>query len=201
MDYFILSSKKDKGCPEAISSAILYDKFYTSKDAGKINIGDYPWYKNVYIEDTSFPEGLFLIAKDKLWDFDIRKDSSGYFIVSEDMLTLLQKFSAPISSYAPVMVCSQSSKPISIRNYYVAAFYPVEINEIADERSRYELLGTRTIVKIDRFIIREGFSKHFCVIAHSANCPPICSKDFYEAAIETGVMGVNFIPVEEFRLI
>ena len=58
MDYFMLCSKKEKGCPTA-ENAILYDKFYTPKEAEKVDIGNYPWYKNVNTEDVHFPDGLF----------------------------------------------------------------------------------------------------------------------------------------------
>ena len=119
--------------------------------------------------------------------------------MSEEFLNLLRKFSAPISSCASVTVCSQAGNPINTRNYYIVTFYPVEITKVADERSRYELWEPQTVVRIDEFVIREDFSEHFVKIAHSARCPSICSKDFYLAAVEMGVKGVDFVPIKEFR--
>jgi len=198
MDYFLLLSKKDRGCPE-VQSAILYDKFYVSKNAEKIDIGNYSWYKNLYPNDIPFQEKLFFIAKDKLWDFDIRRDSIRFSIVSEEFLALLKRFSAPIRSCVRVTVCSKIGKPISIRNYYAVAFTPVEIKDVADESSCYEIWEPRTVIRIDKLVIRNSFSEHFTMIAHAPCCPSICSEEFYKAAIEMGTKGIEFTPVKQFR--
>jgi len=114
MEYFMLYSKKDRGCPEAIS-AILYDRFYPVKDAEKVDIGRYSWYESVNPQDIRFSDGLCLIVRDSLWDFDIRRDGR-FYIVSEEFLALLKEFGAPICTSSPVTACSRAGKPVGSRS-------------------------------------------------------------------------------------
>ncbi|MDR1795196.1 MAG: hypothetical protein LBR25_07350 [Erysipelotrichaceae bacterium] len=200
MEYFTLAAKKEKGCPLAIG-AMLYDKFYDKKEADKVDVGRFPWYDFHY--DMVFDKELCLIVKDRLWDFDIRMESR-YFVVSSEFLALMQDFSAPIRSSAPVQVFSTSGEPISTREYHILNIIQTPIMDIAGADSDYELSKTGTVVRrMNRLCIKPDFVQHFIKIANTL--PAICSDKFRVAAIERGVKGVDFIPLidqsqwEEYR--
>jgi hypothetical protein len=202
MIYYRLSQKEERGCPVGYLRAVLYDKYYARKEAEHIEHGYFPWYAKILYPNVkiTLPEGMVCIAKYQLWDFDIR--ANGFFIVSDEFMGLLKKFSVPMESFVPITVCSQDGKSISKKNYNAVIFPKVDIFDVMDQEESYVILDKETgfVRLIKKLVLRSDFSQHLFVPTlrlHAGYWTPICSEQFYKAAIDIGLKGVIFTPLHD----
>jgi hypothetical protein len=187
MIYYRLSQKEERGCPVGYLRAVLYDKYYARKEAEHVEHGYFPWYAKILYPNVkiTLPEGMVCIAKYRLWDFDIR--ANRFFIVSDEFMGLLKKFSVPMESFVPITVCSQDGKSISKKNYNAVIFPKVDIFDVMNQEESH-------------VVLRSDFSQHLFVPTlrlHPGYWTPICSEQFYKAAIDLGIKGVIFMPLHD----
>ncbi|GHT97295.1 hypothetical protein AGMMS49545_23850 [Betaproteobacteria bacterium] len=166
MKYFILSRKKERGCPTGFLFSVLYDRFYPREEAKKIEHGYFPWYKDMHIPNAqiSLPDGLCLIAKEPLYDFEIRGVGSkgNIYYASEDFFALLKKHNIPLRSSASISVCSQDGKRITEKDYFVVILETVEIfNAVDMENSILKMDDLGFITRIKKLAIKNGAPKDF----------------------------------------
>jgi hypothetical protein len=204
MEYFILSRKKERGCPTGLLNSILYDRFYDRKEASKIKYGYFPWYADAlkYNVHIALPKGLVLISKDPLYDFEIRNHMGSIYYVSENFLNLLNAFNVGFSNCVPISVCNQDGKPISDKQYFAIIFNKFRITDVANlELSVLEIDNFDIIRRIKKLAIRDDFAQHFFIFAKARSYydTPLCSNDFYRAALEIDVKGINFIPLNNIK--
>jgi hypothetical protein len=202
MLYYRLSQKEERGCPVGGLNAVLYDKYYTRKEAAHIEYGRFPWYAKIRNPEfkITLPEGMVCIAKDRLWNFDIR--ACYFFIVSDEFMGLLKEFSVPMESFVPITVCSQDGKSISKKNYNAVIFPKVDIFDIMDRKKSHIKIDEEdgSIRYIRELVLRPDLSQHlFVPMLHldPGYRTPICSEQFYQAAMDMDIKGVNFTPMHD----
>jgi hypothetical protein len=205
MEYFLLSRKKDRGCPTGFLFSVLYDRFYSRKEAKKIEHGYFPWYKDALDLNARIllPDGLCLIAKEPLYDFEIRNHMGELYYVSEDFLSLLKKHNTPLRGCAPISVCSQDGKRITQRDYFIVILDTVEISDVIDmENSILEIDNFGFVRRVKKLAIKRGLSQGFFKItkmAYNRYLTPLCSEHFREEMLGMNAKGVDFVPLEEAK--
>jgi hypothetical protein len=203
MNYFGTSYKKDRGCPDDKGCMILYDAFYEPKEAQKIEYGDYPWYANKSLGQPhqKFPNGLHLIAKKSLIDFDIGSDYGFFHIVSDEFLATMQLLSAEFEDSAPIEVTDSSGKSNSSKKYHVIIFKKFPIESVLD-LSKSEFFPRREGLslhgKIKRYSFLSNFESHVFQIAgmDPGHNTVYCSEAFKNLAEQKSFKGVEFLSVE-----
>jgi hypothetical protein len=205
MKYFILSCKKERGCPAGYLSSILYDRFYPRKETKEIEHGYFPWYKDALKPNvrTFLPEKLCLIAKEPLYDFAIRNHMGDIYYVSEDFLSLLKKYNVPLCDSAPISVCSQDGKRITERDYFVVILETLNVSDVVDmENSVLEIDGFGFVRRVKKLAIKSNLSQDFfkiAKIAQSRYITPLCSERFREEMLSMNTKGIDFVPLEEAK--
>ena len=107
MKFYAITQKKEHGCPIGLLNAVLYD--HCPEDSTVIEHGIvYPWYSDPK-GLNEFPEGMCLVAKEKLIDFSIRSISSNQFL-DQYFLEALTEFNAPLKDFKGIDVVSYSDK-------------------------------------------------------------------------------------------
>jgi hypothetical protein len=134
------------------------------KDTKKIAHGYFSWYADLYDPNVhiTLPQGLVLISRDPLYDFEIRRHGGNVYYVSEYFLGLLKRFNASFSDCAPISVCSQDGKSISRKQYYAILFNRIRITDVASmDHSIFEVNEFERIMRIKKLTIKNDFTQYF----------------------------------------
>ncbi|MFJ4145896.1 Imm43 family immunity protein [Pseudomonas sp. NPDC089734] len=196
MKFYVMSEKKERGCPVGLSNSALYDKFYP--DIKKVKHGYFPWYSESRraASRTPFPQGMVLISKEKLFDFDIRSDSNFFYIASEEFLSLCKDFGLGVVDQAKIEVVSQSGKSISSKCYSAVLFEELDVVSNTDESSSF-YVRSGLIGGFERLVLPAGWCKDIFkykwLVGGSDTF--ICSEAFKDAAVY--LKGIEYIPLEE----
>ncbi|MFJ4144704.1 Imm43 family immunity protein [Pseudomonas sp. NPDC089734] len=198
MTYYVMTDKKERGCPEGLLKAALYDKFYS--DVKKIKHGYFPWYcesKNSGSR-TPFPNGMVLIAKEKLLEFDIRSDAQFFYIASDEFLSLCERFGLGIVDQARIDVVSQTGKSISSKKYNVVLFEELDVIANTDKASSFSS-ESGLILSIKKLVLPAGWDRDIFKYKDLAGLSGsfICSQRFKDAAV--GLKGIAYTPVEDMQ--
>lgn len=194
MNYYVLSQKKEPGCPSWLEAA-LYDKFYA--DADHVEYGMFPWYtrKCEMKRGGVFPANGVLICKDDFYDFDIAGISRFFYIVSDEFLAVCTGLNVDIIDCAKIKVVSASGKDISSKKYNVVLFNELDVRKDSDPSStfmeedglpfRIKKLVLPAEWKLDLF-------RYGKLISGSNSL--ICSERFKDLA--KNFKGINYTPLD-----
>lgn len=196
MNYYVMTDKKERGCPKGLLRADLYDKFYSN--IKKVEHGYFPWYRESRRSGTRtpFPEGMVLIAKERLLDFDIRDVSYRFYIASDEFLSLSERFGLKVLDKSRVEVVSQSGKKISSKRYSAVVFDELEVLPNVGEGSVFDVEGgvllefKKLVLPVD---LNRGIFKYKGLVGLSDSF--ICSQEFKDAAVD--LKGVAYTPLDE----
>ena len=194
MNYFVLSQKKQAGCPQGSLNAALYDRFYS--DTKKIEHGFFPWYAEGYKKEfhTPYPDGMVLISEDKKYDFEVRNLWSVLYVVSEEFLSVCKLLGVKVVDAVPISVVSKAGAVIAKKNYYAALFEELDVRtNTAVGTSFVEEDGL--ILRFKKLILPEDINRHLFKFSGliSGSGSLICSEVFREHASE--FKGVEFVPL------
>ncbi|UQS17668.1 hypothetical protein [Pseudomonas sp. HS6] len=195
MNYYVLSQKKDVGCPIGILFADLFDKYYPNTKG--VEFGFFPWYaeKGKPGPRTPFPEGMVLISKDKHYDFDIRSVSKFFYVVSDEFLAICNKVNVNIVDSVRIEVVSEAGERISSKNYNAVLFDEMDVRKNCDPASTFVEENGRP-VRFKKLILPDEWDldifKYRRLVSGSDSL--ICSQSFKDLAID--LKGVEFTPLE-----
>lgn len=199
MKFYAITQKKERGCPIGLLNAVLYD--HCPEDPTVIEHGIvYPWYSDPK-GLNEFPEGMYLVAKEKLIDFSIRSISSNQFL-DQYFLESLTEFNAPLKDFKGIDVVSYSDKKDIVKKKYFASqfaddFY-CRLSEAANEGGSSIKNGKYGLAILEKLSIRESFDRDvFGIAGLDPRVSTIfCSEKFVDSAKNRGVKGIDFVPVE-----
>lgn len=195
MEYFVLSQKEESGCPVGFLQAELYDKFYS--DTKGVEHGFFSWYaeKIHYKRHTPYPEGMVLISKDKLYDFDIRSISR-FYIVSDELMSVCSEMDVAVADSVPIKVVSKVGENISSRNYNSVLFEELDARSQTDPASTF-IEEDGLIFRFKKLVLPSNFNRNLFKFKGliSGSNTLICSSEFKKLA--EGIKGVNFTPLKD----
>lgn len=196
MNYYVLSQKKQAGCPQGSLNAALYDKFYS--DAKNIEYGFFPWYAEGYKKKvhTPYPNGMVLISEDKKYDFDIRNIWNVLYVVSEEFLLVCKLLDAYVVDAVPISVVSKSGAVIANKNYHAALFEELDVRANTAAGSSF-VEEDGLILRFKKLILPEGIDRHLFKFSGliSGSGSLICSEIFRERAKK--FKEVEFVPLDD----
>lgn len=202
MKHYALAQKKDRGCPIGMLNAALYDRFYDRSEIDKVEYGNFNWYsgsgyKNGVQTYEPFPDGLVLISKDKLYDFDIRSDSGKFYIASESFIDLARSLGCEFDGCNKIEVRSRDGSSIAEKRYFVVRFKYCEFSDVVDQGNS-AFGGEPKLIKLKKLTIRPEVSAALFRIKNlsSSNDAVFCSERFQEGAVQRGFKGVDFIDLD-----
>lgn len=112
--YYVLERQEGVGCPVFIN-ALLHEEFH--EGGANINM-DYDWHFMPYPQKLRpLPKELFLISKDRKYNFDFASDFNG-FIVSAEFLNIVESFDLGHWERSKLHVSDQKGKNISDKEYH-----------------------------------------------------------------------------------
>lgn len=199
MKFYAITQKKDRGCPIGLLNAVLYD--HCPEDPTAIEHGiAYPWYSDPK-GLKEFPEGMCLVAKEKLIDFSIRSINSNQFL-DQYFLESLIEFNTPLKNFKKIDVVSYfDKKRIAKKQYFASQFaddFYCKLSEVADEGESSVKNGKYGLTILEKLSIRKSFDRHVFGVE---NLDPristiFCSENFMDLAKKRGAKGIDFVPVE-----
>ncbi|WP_431824466.1 hypothetical protein [Burkholderia sp. F1] len=194
--YYALSRKNAPGCPIGMLNGALYDKYYPDTQA--VEAGYFPWYANPSKgrAHEKFPSGLVFITQDTGYDFDARGDLGFYYLVSEKFNNLVSQFGVSIVDASPVAICSPAGEAIAGNCYHAAVFQDFPPETVANQHESQFVRGKfGGVSRIRKLVVNEGFSSHLFKVTgmEGSSNTLICSEVFRDAAIESGVKGIEFL--------
>lgn len=203
MNYYVITQKKERGCPIGDLDAVLHD--HIPKKLERIEHGlIYPWYSDPE-GMKEFPNSCFLVVKERPLEFAIRPLAYMLQVVDQAFLDTLIEFNASIKDYKPIKIFRASDgKEFTGKNYYISMFSRTFY------RKEYEVLNeSESVVEMDdlghlrlcRVAVRSDFSGSVFGIelVNAANNTIICSEEFFKAAESRGVKGIDFIKIENAK--
>lgn len=131
MNYYVLSQKKDVGCPVGDLRAALYDKFYA--DTRDVEYGLFPWYLRSFKTESRAPfsEGMVLIVSDLAYDFDVRGIGRFFYVVSDAFLSVCKQLNVDIVDSAEIQVLSKSGECRAKKKYHAVLFKEFDVRNDA----------------------------------------------------------------------
>lgn len=198
MNYFVLSTKVERGCPIAlIEDAKLYDQYYEELKKAP-EVGSYPWYSYKTSQTCALPANACLISKSRSYDFDIRQLRDNIYVVSHVFLQMANEMQITFLDMQPIEVKSRQGKTISSKSYYIIRFEQTNFETVASlENSKYTLDPPLYI--FEKIVIQSSCQLPLFLIK---NAVPVqdtffCSELFLECAKKHHIKGVNFFECGE----
>jgi hypothetical protein len=203
MRYFVLTQKKDSGCPVGMLDGALYDRFYESAMIDFVDHGALNWYsgsgyKNGVQIFEPFPEGMVLITKDHGYEFDIRAMGSNFHIISEKFVAVAEKAKVIFESCKRIEVRDRQGNEVSTNEYYAARFLYRDRSEVLDE-TQSALFGEEGILKIKHMRMNQNLSDPAFRLKdlYPSYDGIFCSEIFYQCADSLGgLRGAGFEDIE-----
>lgn len=194
MNYYVLSQKKDVGCPVGELRAALFDKFYTNTE--HVKYGLFPWYSGELNSDGRvFVEGMVLISSDKFYDFDVRGIGRFFYIVSEEFLHVCKQLNVGVVDSSEVQVLSKSGEAKSKRKYHAVLFREFDILKDADPATTL-MEEDGVPFRIKKLVLPSNWDfdlfKYRRLISGSNSL--ICSEVFKELGKD--FKGINYMPLD-----
>ena len=196
MNYFVLSSKVERGCPiSLVEDARLYDKFYDDLKTAP-EFGLFPWY--AASKTCALPLNACLISKSRLYEFDIRKRTDSIYVISDLFVSLAKDIGVTFLDAQPVSVRSRKGKKISSKEYFIVRFREEPFESVALlESSKYDVDLSHFV--LEKIAIKPDCQLHLFLIQ---NVAPIqhtffCSELFLESAKKHDIKGINFFKCDE----
>jgi len=180
--------KKEPGCPLGVFDAILLDRF---RENGKdTNYGYLPWYSSP--GSQPFPDGLCLITTFKRFSFDIRSDSSFFYVVSSRFVEAFTEAGGVFEDCKQVEVRSQRGALLALQ-YHVCRFTSHDVDEVS-RPDLMECSQDEFLPHPKRLEIRDDFKAPvFKVKKLSARVNlPFCSEAFRKIAQRMQLRGIQF---------
>lgn len=196
MEYYVLSQKEESGCPVGFLHADLYDNFYSNTKG--VEFGFFPWYAEQGRPGprTPFPEGMVLISKDKLYDFDIHSVGRFFYVVSDEFLEACRSVNVNIVDSVKIQVVSEAGERISAKDYNAVFFEELDVRQDCDPASTFVEENGRPI-RFKKLILPDAWKrdvfKYKRLISGSDSL--ICSQSFKDLA--DNFKGVEFMPLED----
>lgn len=197
MNHYLLLQKEDTGCPIGSFQGVLLDKYH--QGAFSTDYGKQPWYAKP--GSQPFPEGLCLITREKSVNFDIRSDSSFFYIVSERFIRSCETLAVPFEDRKPIKVCSPRGEPVTETQYWVCRFKAFHIMEVADAPQSKLTEEDNFYHRPKKIVFKDDFSQDLFKLA---NLPPeinylFCSERFFQAAKDQDFRGIEFINTNSYK--
>lgn len=201
MTYYILTRKKEPGCPLGMLNGILHDRFFA--DAHTSDYGDNPWYADPSTgrPHRPFPQGLVFITEEKKYTFDLRSDSKFFYLASTALVDACRGLNVRFEDLQRVEVMSRQGAQVSDKKYWVCRFQPFPVSEVIDPAASAVESSDGVHTRIARLRIRDGFDQDLFKLSL---LPPeidalFCSDRFYELAQRERFKGIAFTDVEKFE--
>ncbi|MEN8640360.1 Imm43 family immunity protein [Pseudomonas sichuanensis] len=198
MAFFMLSQKKEVGCPVGLLSAALYDRFY--ENAKSLDHGAFPWYANAALGKPHevLPSGLVLIANAKKYDFTIRALYDRLYVASEGFVKVCRELGVTMLDCQKIDVVSGLNKGIVASQYYVVVFESSDYGDLVLPSSQVAIGVRDWVTGFERLNIKEDAPDLFKLNKlHPGISTLFCSSDFKAKLVEVGVRGVEILPLPE----
>lgn len=198
MAFFMLSQKKDVGCPVGLLNAALYDHFY--ENAKSLDHGAFPWYSNAALgkPHEALPSGLILIANAKKYDFAIRALYDRLYVASEGFVEACRELGVAMLDCQKVDVVSGLNKSIVSSQYYVVVFDSFDYGDLVLPSSQVIIGGRDWVTGFEQLEIKEDAPDLFKLNKlHPGVSTLFCSSVFKAKLVEVGVRGVEILPLPE----
>lgn len=201
MSHYILTQKKEPGCPLGLLNGILHSHFFI--DAHKSEYGDQPWYADASggRPHRPFPEGLVFITDEKKYDFDLRSDSKFFYLASDELISACRKLNVSFEDIQRVEVESRQGKPVAEKVYWVCRFQPFAVANVVDPEGSVLESADGVHTRIRQLRIREDFGQDLFKLSQLTpeTDSLFCSSRFYEVAQHLRFKGITFTDVQKFN--
>jgi hypothetical protein len=198
MQYFALGLRRQARCPEFVNG-MLHEEF---SPGGADRPMDQPWhFARAGSVLAPLPPELWLITKDRAYDFGLRSAFGGQ-IVSAELFALMQRSAVGRPQVARLHTVSAKGLPVPGREY-VFVKYPrsdlLPTEELVDfDRSRIDRRRGGDLKKVWELAFRRPPERDLFLVDSIALLGVVfCSERFAEAARELDVKGVEFVPLPE----
>ncbi|MFG2632023.1 Imm43 family immunity protein [Streptomyces sp. NPDC048473] len=200
--YFALAYKKEARCPVFLNG-MIHEAF---SDNGYDRSMQYTWhYAMGHAPLADLPPELWLIAKDRAYDFDFHTSFDGH-VVSGDFLSLMQSTDTGSWQAARLHAVSTKGKRISVKDYFFVKFPRAELLKVEDvvdlERSKIDYRRDGQIKKVWELRFRKSPERDlFFLDCISLLGVAFCSERFTEGAKRFRPRGVEFVELPEIGAI
>ncbi|HSX59208.1 MAG TPA: DUF1629 domain-containing protein [Tahibacter sp.] len=200
MKHYILTQKKEPGCPLGLLNGILHRSFV--ENAHACDYGDYPWYADPSSgrPHRPFPEGLVFVTEDARYTFDLRSDSRFFYLASNELVAACRHMNVRFEDLQRVDVVSRRGSPVSGNTYWVCRFEAFPVADVIDPANSSIESSDGVHTRIRRLRIREDFDQDLFKLRL---LPPetdslFCSQRFFEFAQQAQFKGIAFADVATF---
>lgn len=199
MKLYMMSQKKDSGCPLGLLDATLYDKIY--ENWGEVEYGAFPWYANSarHHPHEKMPEGMVLVGAGKKYCFGARRLINDLYAISDSFYNACEKSGVVFQDVVRVSFKVGGGRRENPGAYHVAVFKSYAIEEVIkgslglvrDEYNMVESFGKLELNDVENAVFKiSGLSPYINTL--------FCSEEFKNKAEEVKVLGVDFYPIEEW---
>ena len=199
MNHYVLSARKELGCPIGLAEDYgLFDKFYKDVKTAQKDIGSFPWYADSW--DCELPKNACYITKSKRIDFGARSLSGSLYMISEEFLDLIKSHKSKHYLSGKIEVKNKLGEDVASSDYYIARILQVPFAEVIDaSKSRYIEDDTR--VQLEILVCKSEFKESLFGIGGliGEHSTLFCSKSFRDAAVQSGIKGIDFFEQTKAR--
>ncbi|WP_157889402.1 Imm43 family immunity protein [Chromobacterium subtsugae] len=199
--FYIMAMKEEPGCPSGFFYAYLLSEF--NSNSYKSGYGKLPWYagpKKFGGGLPPFPDNLSLIVENSTYEYDIRRGSPYFYVLSERVVNILASFKTSFSEIAPVSYLDNSGKLIPGKRYFVGKTKRISKKNIIDmNRSKvagefgemFESIRFKSDLDLDLFDVFDVSPNQFSLIV---------SEELKNEMEKQEIKGINFLDVENVIL-
>ncbi|MFD8780971.1 Imm43 family immunity protein [Kitasatospora sp. NPDC059599] len=198
MQHFTLASKQEARCPVFLNG-VIHEEF---SDDGYDRPMHYAWhYATGGAPTADLPPELWLITKDRAYDFDFHTSFGGH-VVSGDFLSLMRSTDTGRWQAARLHPVSTTGRRIARKDYFFVKFPPAELLKVEDvvdlENSKIDFRRDGQIKKVWELRFSRPPERDLFLL----DCIPLlglafCSKRFADGAQEFGPKGVDFVALPD----
>ncbi|MDH0729910.1 hypothetical protein N5F23_19370 [Pseudomonas sichuanensis] len=197
MKHYVIRQKKDAGSHLGLLDAALFDKAYENWD--EVQYGYFPWYANATgtVPHEKMPSGMVLVGESKKYYFGARSLARGLYAINAKFYLACLEAGVKFVDVEKVkfIVDGGAENPVS---YYAAVFKSYPCDEVIESTSKMTCDEYGWIESFERLELRSTDSALFRIGGLSPYIDTLyCTEDFKEIAERHGVLGVEFISLDE----
>lgn len=200
MGFYFLIQKEGVGCPVGGNGFILLRDL--SRESRE-HYGLSPWYagpKRFGGKLSPFASDLILMMDDSDRCYDLTRGSRYFYIMSRKVRDILPEFNTGFIDVSPVRCVNVSGEEVCDRNYFVGSTKRIGVDDVCNP------MLTRRGGKYGGSILNIGFKDGFDLDlfdlydTSGVEFSLVASERLMLAFVAAGVKGVDFCPVDGFKL-
>ncbi|WP_200626171.1 hypothetical protein [Pseudomonas sp. LAM2023] len=200
MKYYMMSCRKEPGCPVGLLDVVLFDKSYDDWDS--VEYGYFPWYANSVRRrpHEKLPEGLIMVGRSKKYIFGVRQITRDFYAMSSDFYKACLSSGVDFSDIEKVDFKVSGGGEVNPVSYYVGMFDSYDIDSIVSSDASLSFDEFGKVVAFSQLDFNDGpFAPVFKIKGLRAQVDTLfCNEDFVRAALDNNVRGVDFLALDEF---